>query len=246
MMPRIQSSILSLLLLLSGAVAAVDYSLPRYQVILDRQPFGAIPVAPPKNESAATPIPVAPPAFIEALRMCAITETGSFGLRVGIVDIRAKPAKSYFFRIGDVHDGIELVAADFIKEGALLKKDGLAYWIFMDGSIGPSEGGGRSPAAARTAAAVSRPSLPNSAGTASGGNSYATRLAKRRAILEERRRKSVEREQIGPEALKAQLREYQMELIRAGGKLGPPLPIPLTKEMDDKLVAEGVLPPAAQ
>lgn len=242
-MPQIQSSILSLLLFLSGAAAAVDYSLPRYQVILDRQPFGAIPVARPKDESVTPQIPVAPPPFIKILRMCAITETSSFGLRVGIVDIKAKPPKSYFFRIGDVQDGIELVDADFIKEGALLKKDGLAYWIFMDGSMGPSEGGGRTPAVTRTAAAG--PLSPNPAGTASSRNSYATRLAKRREILEERRRKSMEREEIGPEALKAQLREYQMELIRAGGKLGPPLPIPLTKEMDDKLVAEGVLPPAA-
>ena len=34
-----------------------------------------------------------------------------------------------------------------------------------------------------------------------------------------------------------------MDLIRAGGTLGPPLPIQLTKEMDDQLVREGVLEP---
>ena len=36
------------------------------------------------------------------------------------------------------------------------------------------------------------------------------------------------------------LRRYQMDVIRAGL---PALPVPLTKEMDDQLVAEGVLPP---
>ena len=41
------------------------------------------------------------------------------------------------------------------------------------------------------------------------------------------------------EAIKG-VREYQMELIRKGLK---PLPIPLTTEMDDQLVREGVLPP---
>jgi hypothetical protein len=34
-----------------------------------------------------------------------------------------------------------------------------------------------------------------------------------------------------------------MELIRAGGDLGPALPIPLTPEQDDQLVREGALPP---
>ena len=38
------------------------------------------------------------------------------------------------------------------------------------------------------------------------------------------------------------LRHYQMEVIRKGM---PPLPIPLTKEMDDQLVAEGILPPSS-
>ncbi|WP_136083290.1 hypothetical protein [Pontiella desulfatans] len=43
------------------------------------------------------------------------------------------------------------------------------------------------------------------------------------------------------EEVRANLRQYQMEVIRAGM---PPLAIPLTQEMDDQLVAEGVLPPA--
>jgi hypothetical protein len=76
-------------------------------------------------------------------------------------------------------------------------------------------------------------------------SSYEERLRKRREILEERRRQSELQSQAGPEALKAQLQEHQMELIRAKGKLGPPLPMTLTKEMDDQLVSEGVLPPQA-
>jgi len=45
------------------------------------------------------------------------------------------------------------------------------------------------------------------------------------------------------EQLEKHLKEYQMEAIRKGLK---PLPIPLTKEMDDQLVSEGVLPPLPQ
>jgi hypothetical protein len=45
------------------------------------------------------------------------------------------------------------------------------------------------------------------------------------------------------EALQNHLEQYQMDLIRAGGEKGPPLPMELTPEMDDQLVKEGVLPP---
>jgi len=46
--------------------------------------------------------------------------------------------------------------------------------------------------------------------------------------------------------LQKQLQDYQMELIRAQGAKGPPLPIVLTPSMDAQLVSEGVLPPSAQ
>lgn len=46
-----------------------------------------------------------------------------------------------------------------------------------------------------------------------------------------------------PEELEKHLQEYQMDIIRSGGAKGPPLPLPLTPEMDQKLVDEGVLPP---
>jgi len=41
------------------------------------------------------------------------------------------------------------------------------------------------------------------------------------------------------------LEQYQKELIQAGGEKGPPLPMPVTPEMDAPLVKEGVLPPVA-
>jgi len=173
-----------------------------------------------------------------------ITETATAGIRVGLVDLQTKQAS--FLRVGQDLDGLMLVDADFQREGAKLRKDGREYWIYLDGTTAAPGGGARRPnpfaaAAADTARreTAARPRPPST------GNKppYAERLAKRREILEERRRRSREMEAIGPEALKTQLQEYQMELIRAGGELGPPLPIPLTREMDDQLVEEGVLPP---
>ncbi len=42
------------------------------------------------------------------------------------------------------------------------------------------------------------------------------------------------------EEIRRNLQDYQMEVVRKGM---PPLPVPLTPEMDDQLVAEGILPP---
>ena len=42
--------------------------------------------------------------------------------------------------------------------------------------------------------------------------------------------------------LQQKLQDYQMELIRSGGQMGPPLPMELTPAMDAQLVKEGVLP----
>ena len=68
---------------------------------------------------------------------------------------------------------------------------------------------------------------------------YAERLQQRR---EARRhpQQTAKPPLITGEQLEKQLQQYQMDLIRQGK---PPMPIPLTPEMDKKLVEEGVLPP---
>ena len=68
---------------------------------------------------------------------------------------------------------------------------------------------------------------------------YAERLQQRR---EARRhpQQTAKQPLITGEQLEKQLQQYQMDLIRQGK---PPMPIPLTPEMDKKLVEEGVLPP---
>ena len=54
---------------------------------------------------------------------------------------------------------------------------------------------------------------------------------------------SPEEQRLRREEIRANLQDYQMEVIRSGM---PPLPIPLTQEMDDQLVSEGVLPPEGE
>ncbi len=153
-----------------------------------------------------------------------IIETDDGDMRVGFVDNRS--GRSYMLIAGEAQDGIELVSASFEEEEAVLRNgEEMALLKLASGEfqeIAPAEQQGR------IEAARNRPS-------------YAER---RRQRIEEaqaqQEQKPIEPKYTGEELTK-HLYEYQMEVIRQGL---PPLPIPLTPEQDDQLVAEGYLPPA--
>lgn len=218
---------LLLVAVLSGTptrAALQKYTFDRYQPILDRQPFGE--VKPDPAATAQKPAgPVAPP-FTKDLKMCAITDDDG-GVQVGFVNVAVKPPKSYFLRIGEMEDFIELVDADYEEEMALLKKGEEEHWIYMnDSSSGAGSSGG----------AGSRRIAPRSGTPGQKQPSYKERLAQRRAA----RVRKVKKPELEGEALEEHLKNYQMDLIRKGE---PPLPMELTPEMDAQLVAEGILPP---
>jgi len=86
--------------------------------------------------------------------------------------------------------------------------------------------------------------LPGQADSALGpGSSYADRLKWRREMREKRNQELLAVSTNANRMTEAQLREYNLKIIEAGGELGPALPIPLTQEEDDELVRKGVLPP---
>ena len=225
------------MLWLVAAAAVLLAALPRvsavelgpYAVILSRKPFGEPPPEPVAPSPAATP-PVGP-SLADQYKMCAVKETED-GMWVGFIE--AKTSKSYYMKVGEREDDIEVVDADYDLEKALLRKGSQEGWITM------GSGGG-------TGGAPGMPLGMMMPSYSDGGNtnrmSYAERRRRRMAELEERRRKIAEAPKLPPEELEKKLREYQMDLIRAGGTNGPPLPLPLTPEMDDQLVAEGILPP---
>lgn len=223
----------------AGSRAAVDFS--RYAPILERRPFSS-PVAP--EPVAPPPLAVtveAPPAFVQHLRMVAITESPA-GVRVGFVNIRANPPKTYFLYVGDSSDdGILMVEADYDHERALLRKDGEQYWLSMgEASSAPESAPVAKPArpgmpGMQRTQTASRP-LPEQSDEARA-MSYAERRQQR---IEEMRRRAEESRNLSEEEVEKRLREYQMKLIREGKT---PLPIPITEEMDAQLVREGILPP---
>lgn len=211
--------------LLGGALtipaATPDIPFDRYQVILNRKPFGEAPPPPPPP---AKPPPPKGDSFAKSLRLSMIIETDDGEMRVGFVDNRTQ--KSYSLLQGESVDGIELVSASFLDEEAVLKNgEEMALLKLSSGEFEEiSQEQGRQKVEEQRASR----------------QSY---IERRRARLEQMRQA---REQPPPEPkytgeeLAKHLQDYQMEVIRQGL---PPLPIPLTPEQDDQLVAEGVLPP---
>lgn len=221
----------------AGHAQASRPDLGPYAIILQRQPFGApapAPVAPKPN-----PMEPGADAFIKTLRMCAITETPA-GTRVGLVDLKTSPPKTYFLYVGDSEEGLELVDADYTGEKALLRKGAEEYWITMAG-VGDGSGGGAATVGGATSTAVATASAPSASSQNARRLSYADRVRKRREAEQQRMQELASRPPISPEEMEKTLQQIQMDVIRRGE---PALPIPLTPEMDDQLVAEGVLPPA--
>lgn len=208
-------SIGALLLMLSALTAQADFS--RYQVIIDRKPFGE----PPPVDN--TPPPLSPSeSFARHLRMSALLETDDGGIRIGLINQQNN--KSFFLSVGESEDEIELVSASYEDEEAVVRKGSeMAVIKLQSGEIQPLT----------QAEQQARLNAPQ---------------GRRMSYAERRAARQQQRQQQEPpaepkykgEELERHLRDYQMEVIRQGL---PPLPIPLTPEMDAQLVNEGVLPP---
>lgn len=180
-------------------------------------PFGDEAAAAAAAAAVAVATQPVPESFAKNLKMCAITRNRFNGkIQVGILNTATK--KNYFLYEGDVEDGLELLQADYEGEKALLRKDAEEVWMDMNAAtiVVASAPAAAAPAVAYSRRGVVPPPAPPVQPIYTG------------------------------EALETHLKEYQMELIRAGGEKGPPLPMELTPEMDAKLVEEGVLAPAAE
>lgn len=206
---------LAILMLLPAVAlcATEDGGFKRYQLILDKQPFGQ---EPPETDIVQVP---ASQSFARNLRLSMLFEGPDGTTRAGIIDNASK--KSYILRIGEPQDGLEVVEADVKTSEAMIRKDNEVALFKL-------EAGGGEP--------ISK------AEQSSRKSSYADR---RRALLQkiEERQQPAEpppQPTLTGDALQKHLENVQMDAIRNGL---PPLPMPLTPEMDAQLVREGVLPP---
>ena len=203
---KIHLILLSLLCLVLSGVAQ-DEGFARYQIIIDKHPFGEEP-----PEAATTQVSINE-SFARDLRLSMIYEGAQGDLRVGIVN--NSTGKNYLLRVGETEDNIELVEANILASEALLRK-GNEVALF------PPEKGA--------------PEMVSNKKPPSKRSSYTER---RRAIIRKTKNKP-EQPQLTGAALREHLENVQMNIIRNGQ---PPLPMPLTPEMDAQLVSEGVLDP---
>jgi hypothetical protein len=194
-----------------------------YQVILDRQLLGRPePVEPP----AARPPPAAPPpSWAVEYRLTMITEDMNTGrARVGLYHVRNQTG--YLLLEGEEFDGFRLHSVNFENNRAEISFQGTRHTFTIDSA----------PAAASAPeprANIRQPAAPTSVRRVSRSVSSSNEPPSVPEPPAEPRFSS-------PEELQAHLQNVQMDAIRSGK---PPLPIPLTPEMDAQLVREGVLPP---
>ncbi|OVE75220.1 hypothetical protein BVX97_05255 [bacterium E08(2017)] len=230
-----------------------------YDIILTRRPFGSIAADAVQDvPEPAQPLVNPEDSFIKDFKMCAIRESLR-GVSVGLVNTTTKPPRSFFLYENDEYEGVVLIEADYAEEKALLRKGNEEAWISMKGVFSAVTSGGLRPVSSsnldgvqgiissrlrqhrmrkkipfsgltkeeykeqRAAGVISPPAPPRY--NIPGRNS---RAASNILTAEEKQ---------------GYYRQLNMDIIRAGGDKGVPLPIKLTEEEDAQLVQEGVLPP---
>jgi hypothetical protein len=210
-------SAMGLLMAASGARANLpaEISFDRYQVILDRKPFGSAPV----QEVAVAPLPQ-PDSFAKRLRLSTIIEVNDGSMKIGFIDTGT--GKNYMLQPGESLDGIEVVSGSWEDEEAILKQGAEMALIKL---------------ASGTVEAITAADQQRRQADQGSRADYQTR---RRMRAQPEPPPEPPQPKYSGEELQKHLENYQLEVIRQGL---PPLPIPLTPEMDRQLIQEGILPP---
>ncbi|MBT8042674.1 MAG: hypothetical protein HKP10_03800 [Kiritimatiellales bacterium] len=207
--------------------AASEYERERYNVIVDRSPFGTEELAAPEPDTSVQDAAAAQAASKE-LRLCFLLESEDGEIRAGFENKTAKAGdpKSIMLMVGESFRGMKLLNIDLENSRATLQRNGSRVLFSLT-----------KPAAAATAAkkSVAQPQRRFGGGFRRQPPQQPQKPPEPELSPEEQAKKR--------EEVRENLRQYQMEVIRAGM---PPLPIPLTQEMDDQLVSEGILPPGSQ
>ena len=202
--------------------------LDKYQIIIDRQPFGRELISPEPSvssiKSEAEAIAAAKSAEKE-LRLCFIFETTKGLIRAGFQNkiVKAGEPKSIMLGVGDTFKGMKLVDVNIQESTATLDRNGVMIMFSLNKSAKNTLGNSKTTSTRKF----------NSGFRSSNTND--------KEIKKEVNVKlTVQQQEKRKQEIQESLRQYQMDVNRAGL---PPLPLPLTKQMDDQLVAEGVLPP---
>lgn len=212
--------------LVAGAAGAVEYKRERYSLIVDRSPFGEDPslaIEAGKLEKEQAIAAATAKKLGQQIRLCFLMRSESGEVKAGFQNIKAQKGepKSVVLMVGESFRGMQLQNIDMDSSSATLNIAGKPVTFELT----------RAPTAAK--AAPKKPTVP----PRRFGGGFRSKPA---APKPQKPQLSPEEQAAERKRVQENLRQYQMEVIRAGM---PPLPIPLTQEMDDQLVTEGVLPP---
>lgn len=206
----------SLISALFMGLTCFSQDLGKYQLILDKQLLGIEKVT-PSPVTAPTTV-VAEPSWSRDYRMTMITQDQD-KLRVGLQSLKDQSAV-LLIEGEDSYPDFRLISGNYQQGIARVSYRGSENQFMIQS--GPDK---VSPA-------------PSPASIRSNGSNR-TRIRSEESNPPTARADVSIRTFQSREELQAHLEAQQMDAIRTGK---PPLPIPLTKQMDDQLVKEGVLP----
>jgi len=218
------------------SVLAVNLDRAAYDVIVESHPFGAAPPKPSAEAVAAAAAAAAQVApnpnlnFAVTFKLSFLRQDMASGDAVCGIDDTKNPAWHAYIGVGESLDGITVEEIDFDKYGVKLSKGDIQQWLYASGTATPDT--------AVSASVV--PSQHHGSSVATGAVPSSGWKIRREPF----RHNMVQPSTMSGAELEKHLEKLQMEIIRSGGEKGPPLPIPLTPDMDDQLVREGVLPPS--
>lgn len=216
--------------LMQTASGAAAEGLGKYQLILDKQLLGIEKVT-PAPAAVSAPV-VAEASWSRDYRMTMITQDED-KLRVGLQNLKDQSAVLLIEGENSYPD-FRLLSGNYQQGIARVSYRGVEHQFMIESGPAPA-----------SATPANRPgssnwgNRPRPGGTSSSPRSGSPRMRTGEESSGETPPQPQVRTFQSREELQAHLQEQQMDAIRTGK---PPLPIPLTRQMDDQLVKEGVLP----
>ncbi len=222
---RIAVPLLMLVAVAGSGFGQVEYNRARYQLIVERSPFGAeaVNVAPEPSAANAPAVKQAQ----QQLRLCFLLKSDTTGeVRAGFQNLKASKGepKSVILMEGESFRSMKLTRIDLEGSSATLEYNGSPVLFELTKAT---------PAKPANKQAANQP-------TRRFGGGFRSRTQPETSAQPPEPELTPEERAARIAEIRAKLQEQQMDIIRKGQ---PPLPIPLTQDMDDQLVAEGYLPP---
>ncbi len=218
----------------------------RFQIIIDRQPFGAIPVAPQPTPGATDPDPMPVdegPPLQETIKLQMLTRYGGVPA-AGFSD--AESGRSFYLFEGQSIDEYTLLEADVALGVVRLRKGAREVELSLAGAGSATSGAPAAPETPARPAAEVPPAVlaARQRRTEEADGTLSYRELQRQRYEEARRRREEETTRIVEQATRRsdeerleQLRRVEFERMRRGE--APLIPITLTPEEAAQLEREG-------